>query len=282
MFDEIPKSILVFLQELGFTNTEIVIIKHLLKNNEQTLRQLEKSTGKSTGVLSTSLKKLIAKKIVSKEEINNSPTYLINDTRQIVLWADRTTSQDIKKTKQKIDDLENFTSTFALKSVRPKVRYYSGIEGIRLSYNEILANNPDEICGYFAVRDKESLDAVKQITQKFIKERIEKNIHARNIAIKGKHAVSLKLRDKEQLRETRIVPSELFPTVNSEIILYKSFIHTISIGENGALAVIIDDEQMARLHQTAFELAWVTADKEDKKIQEEIKKFNNPDDMFKI
>jgi predicted transcriptional regulator len=88
MFDEIPKSILVFLQELGFTNTEIVIIKHLLKNNEQTLRQLEKSTGKSTGVLSTSLKKLIAKKIVSKEEINNSPTYLINDTRQIVLWAD--------------------------------------------------------------------------------------------------------------------------------------------------------------------------------------------------
>ena len=101
MFDEIPKSIQTFLQELGFTDTELIIVKHLLKKNEQTLRQLEKSTGKSTGVLSVSLKKLIAKKIVYKEEINNSPTYLINDVNQISMWADRMTSQNIRKSQQK-------------------------------------------------------------------------------------------------------------------------------------------------------------------------------------
>jgi predicted transcriptional regulator len=102
-------------------------------------------------VLSEALKKLIAKGIVKREMINNSPTYLIENPEAISKWVKRRSNKDIQALKQKQEDFERFSQTLVSNSVKPRVRFFTGIEGLKESYEEVHKYEAKELLCYMSV-----------------------------------------------------------------------------------------------------------------------------------
>jgi sugar-specific transcriptional regulator TrmB len=278
--EQIPRTVKNFLEELGCNKTEITIINQLLKVSGLTLRELCRVTEKSTGVLSEALKKLIGKGIVKRERVNGSPTYAIENPDTIFRWVDRESDRNISALKQKKQDFERFSKTLVANSVKPKVRFFTGMEGLRESYYEILKYKPKMLMSYLSMTgayQKEILD----LLDGFVKKRIEENIAVKIIARKSPMTVYLKLRDKQELRSMRIVTQNLFPMANSEVNLYGNCMHSMSVDPNGVFAFIVEDRHMVSIHKAAFELAWKEAEGENLALEKEIAKIKDPRKVIK-
>ena len=89
MMTTLPTSVEAYLEEAGFTTTEILILKKLLEKDATTLREMASKTGKSTGVLDQALKKLVQKGIVTKETINDGARFSIHSLEAVVLWMEK-------------------------------------------------------------------------------------------------------------------------------------------------------------------------------------------------
>lgn len=136
---------------------------------------------------------------------------------------------------------------------RPKVQFFEGAEGIKLALEDTL-NQPQngEILafataeGYYSQGD--------EFIHSYLKRRVKKGIKMRAIGPGTKTNKEWVARDKEQLRETRLVDAELYPFTN-EIDIYGNKVAIMSlVGE--LLAVIIESESVAKTQRAIFELAW--------------------------
>jgi len=56
----LPASIEAYLEEAGFSATEMLIVRQLLDHGATTLREIAVKTGKSTGVLDQAMRKLLS------------------------------------------------------------------------------------------------------------------------------------------------------------------------------------------------------------------------------
>lgn len=273
--EQIPRTVKNFLEELGCNKSEITIINQLLKEKGLTLRQLCRITEKSAGVLSEALKKLIAKGIVKRETVNESPTYAIENPETILRWVERESERNITVLKQKKQDFERFSKTLVANSMKPKVRFFTGMDGLKESYYEILKYKPKALMSYLSMTvsyEKEFLDLLDD----FVKKRIEAGIGIRMIARKSPMTIHLKLCDKQQLRNMRLVTQNLFPMANSEVNLYGNCMHSMSVDPKGIFAFIVEDRHMVGIHKAAFELAWKESEKENTAIENEIVKIKDP------
>lgn len=273
--DQIPRTVKKLLEELGCNNSEIIIINHLLGEGSITLRGLCKIMGKSTGVLSEALKKLIAKGIVKREMLNGSPSYLIENPETILRWVTRETERNIAVLKQKKQDFEQFSQTLVTNSAKPKIKFFTGMDGLKESYYEILKYEPRELLSYISITHSYQA-GVLDLLEDFVQKRAENGISVRIIARKSPMSMYLKMRDSMELRKTRIVSGKQFPTVNSEVNLFGDCMHSMSLDPQGIFAFIVEDKHMVNIQKAAFELAWRESEHENAAIEKELQNVKNP------
>ncbi len=145
----LPISIENYLQEAGFTPTEMLILKRLLEGQAVTLRELAAKTGKSTGVLDQATKKLIDRKIVTKENINDSSKYAISSLEAINKWMKDDMEHRHAVLDRKKQDFEAFISTVKHESSRPDMEYFEGLSGIEQAFSKLLAMGKRNGCTLF-------------------------------------------------------------------------------------------------------------------------------------
>ncbi len=264
--EQIPRTVKNFLEELGFNNTEITVINTLLKENGLSLRQICRNAGKSSGVVSEALKKLIAKRIVLREIVNDSPTYNIENPDTIARWVGRETDKNINVLKQKRQDFEQFSKTLVANSVSPKIRFFTGMDGLKESYMNIIEYKPTEIMSYLSVTEEYQKE-LADVTASFVRKRVENNIVNRIIARISPMIIMLKQKGEEELRKVRLVSEKQFPAVNSEVNLYGNCMHCTSLDPQGIFAFIVEDPHMVSISKAAFELAWRESEHENVAIE---------------
>ena len=137
---------------------------------------------------------------------------------------------------------------------KPKIRFYDGAEGLKHVFNDTL-DQPDGSEVLFVAPWAGTFESLpKSFVDKYVSKRKKQNIKVRSIVPHDKYALEGKKKDKEELRETIIVPKEKLP-IKAKINIYQNKIAILSFGDE-KISLIIESQQIADTLKAIFNLLW--------------------------
>jgi len=150
-------------------------------------------------------------------------------------------------------------AVFRLQGQRPEVEIFEGFEGMKKLYFRTLELKK-EIRSFVQV-GKYNPEVLKWLVNNYLPKRIRRGIKLRAILPEEKAAAPFILKAKEHLRETRVVPSQLFP-FRIEGMIQGERVYFASYAKGGPLVgIMIRSRQIAESLSTLFELAWLGAER---------------------
>ncbi len=143
-------------------------------------------------------------------------------------------------------------------SRKPIIKYYEGVEGIKEMYNDSLTSlkRGEEMLVYCG---QDILRYLPKYVDQYVKERVKKGIRVRGIYKKTKELITYMDKNKEQLREVKLV-NEIMFSLNNEINIYNNKLAIASYNKE-FFGILIESEEVFKSQKTIFELAWLGADK---------------------
>ena len=166
------------------------------------------------------------------------------------LEPERLLELEEKRFKQLKNALPQFKALFNAKAQKPKIFYYEGIVGIRQVIEDSLRFGK-EILNFTTPRVV-TIDQQK-LLKEYVKKRVALGVKARVIGELSPEVLNLKARDKTELRETRILPKDIFDS-ESEIGIYGNRIYIIDFKDE--FGFIVEDSNIAHVLKKLFEIAW--------------------------
>ncbi|MFA6038721.1 MAG: helix-turn-helix domain-containing protein [Candidatus Peribacteraceae bacterium] len=203
-----PAAIEQSLLDSGLSSTEILILCHLIGGDALSLRQLAMKTGKSTGVLSQAMKKLMRKEIVSRQILNESPCYLLQTLEHVSNWLQQDTRQKENTLLRRHRNFMDFFSTLTRNQDRPDLLHFDEQEGICSAYMKLLALGVNELLCFLPMQYQEEDHPLREFQKHFARERRRRGIFLRVIANDSALGRRYKSRDPFEYRNTALVFEE--------------------------------------------------------------------------
>jgi len=147
---------------------------------------------------------------------------------------------------------------------RPRVRFYEGMEGMIEVYNDTLTSH-EPIRAYATVDDMHR--ALPNYFPEYYKKRAGKGIAIRAIVPKTEIGKERASHDKEEMRETALIPPDKY-YFSPEINIYDNKVMIASWREK--LGIIIESAEIADAMKKIYELAWAEAKRLDEKSRSDI------------
>lgn len=163
----------------------------------------------------------------------------------------------LKKLKSKEENINKIMpvlqNLYNSPKVKPFIRYFEGEEGIKEMYEDSLKSlrKGDEILAYVG---EDVLNYLPAHADAYVRRRVEKGIRLRGIYKKNENIGKYMQKNKEQLREARILDEKDFPLKN-ETNIYANKVAIASYGTE-MFGMIIESAEIARSQKAIFELAW--------------------------
>ncbi len=207
----LPRTIEQSLLDAGLSQTEILVLQHLVAEDMVTLRQLATKTGKSTGVLDQAMKRLLRRNIVTRKSVNDSPRYLLTSLESVVGWMRE--DMRLKKTvlERRHQDFLSFLSTLERNRTRPDLSHFEGTEGMALAYKKLLTLGAKELLSFLPILFKEEEHPLSAFYSSHARERRKRGIVLRVVAYDTPLGRRYKSRDPFEHRQTTLIPEDRFP-----------------------------------------------------------------------
>ena len=210
--NSLPSSIEKYLtEEAGFSSTEVLALRHLLHGEAMTLRELATKTGKSTGVLDQAMKKLLTRKILRREMVNDTPKFALASPEDIRLWMKKDIQEKQKILRRKEQDFESFVRSIEQDIARPQIEYFEGEEGLKKAYGKLLDLSDKELFLYLPMLCKEEEDPLGECRAQFARERKRRKIFLRVVGHECPLGKRYQSRDQFEFRKTVLVPQSACP-----------------------------------------------------------------------
>lgn len=169
----------------------------------------------------------------------------------------KASAQSLHEAEQTLQgSLPSLKSAYNLIMHRPNVRFFEGLDGIRKVANDSLEAS-GEIYSYI---DNEAVNKfVPEINKGHIGERQRRGIKKKMITLDSPWLRKNASRYRRPLTEIRVVqaPAEAgFATVMQ---IYDHKVSYITLDEVVKIGIIIEDEHIARMHRTLFDVTWKKA-----------------------
>jgi predicted transcriptional regulator len=248
----LPSSIETYLEEAGFSQTEILILKRLLDEDALTLREFAAKTGKSTGVLDQAMKKLLQKGIINKEYINDGYKFSLLSLDAVSKWMQNDMRQKRESLARRHQNFESFLATLKVDKHRPDMEYYDGEEGMEKAYRKLLEQS-NELLHYMPVVCSIEDDPLRDFKVEFFRERRSKGIFSRVIAHNTPLGRRFQTRDPFEYRQTMLVDEEKYPFTFEKIIAGDT-IACFNLSEKRAC--FIRYPELAAMERAFFERLW--------------------------
>ena len=243
---------------IGFSDNETNVYLALLELGKGSVSQIcrKASLNRTTGY--DILDRLVSKGLASISGKEPKQEYVAESPDQI----EKIISNELKKRQHELDEARNIIPE--LKSIhnvfdRPKVLFYEEKEGLQKVYEDTLTSH-EEIRAYASVEDIGP--TLPNYFPEYYKRRAKKGIPIRAIfpeSVDARERVKL---DKEEMRESRIVPAEKYG-FHPEINIYDNKVMIASWREK--LGIIIESAEIADAMKKIYELAWAEAKRLDEK-----------------
>ncbi|MBI2448584.1 hypothetical protein HYV44_03470 [Candidatus Microgenomates bacterium] len=243
------KKVIAILQELGIKEQEIAIYLASIEGSPSSVIDLSKRTGMKRTNIYSFLDDMVEKGLISPTPVGKKTLYAATEPENLV--------NILEKQKEKLLSVIPDLSLIFIKSgsKKPKIRFHEGVKGLQEIYEDTLDQEEgSEILAYASFEDVYEIFS-PAFREYYLKKRVEKKkIFTKAIARSGKHANIHSASDKDELRETILLPKEDFP-VSNEINIYKNKVAILSFGEE-KLGVIIESQQIADTQRAIFNSFW--------------------------
>lgn len=248
----LPAGVESYLKEVGFSATEMLVLRRLLEQDSLTVRELGAQTGKSTGVLDQAMKKLLAKKIVTRGTFNGQPRYSIDSMESILQWVknDMRSRKDVMDRRQQ--DFESFINTIKIDRKHPQMEYFHGKEGVQKAYLKLLETGQELLTRTPVLYNIED-DPLRAFRVEFFRKRQVRKIFQRVIAPDTPLSRRYQSRDPFEYRQTVLVPQLELP-LSFERTVVGDTIACINFTDE--TACFIRYPELAESERGAFEAMW--------------------------
>ncbi|NOS68074.1 MAG: hypothetical protein HOO67_06995 [Candidatus Peribacteraceae bacterium] len=256
-----------FLQTLGLNENEIKIYLYLLTHGESIASIIAKRLTMKRATVYQVLETLESKELVSSFEKNKVAHFDAVDPEDIVRLCEQRVSQ-MQRIREKADVLKGEFKKLRERGkmptleIRGKIKYYEGMDAVTDLINETLEEkHSEQLCfGLNTYHAELAGDDWGQYT----KLRVKKGMHVKSIQPDTEAAIEYKSRDKDELRETLLVPHEKFPG-RCEINLIGNMIAIYTTRGQSPMGMKMYNKDMAEALTSLFRLAWERAEFYDKK-----------------
>lgn len=242
----------------GFSPRQTRVYLILLELGRGAVTQITRKAGINRTTGYDILDHLVAKGLASisgkepKEEyVAETPDYVIKLLEKEL--ADKKSQlEQVKSVLPELKSLHNIAG-------RPKVRFYEGVQGLKDVYEDTLTSH-EQIRAYANVNEMH--EALKGYFPRYYERRAGKNISIRAIIPDSPVGKVRASKDKEEMRESVLVPAETYNFI-PEINIYDDKVMIASWREK--LGIIIESAEIADAMKKIYELAWKGAETEELK-----------------
>lgn len=248
----LPAGIEAYLKEAGFSATEMLVLKKLVEEETLTVRELAAKTGKSTGVLDQSMKKLLQKGIAQKGTINGQPRYSIRSLESLVQWVKKDMQERQKMLVRKHENFEQYISSLKVDRKRPDMEHFTGEDGIKQAYLRLLETGK-ELLTVTPIRFKAEEDPLRVFHVELFRKRQARKIFQRVIAPDTPLARRFQSRDAFEYRKTILLPEADFPIEFERTIAGDTL---LCINHADQTACLLKYEELVHVERAAFEALW--------------------------
>jgi sugar-specific transcriptional regulator TrmB len=247
------------LEYIGFSQKEILVYLALLELGKGTVTEISRKAGINRPTGYHVLSSLATKELVKVSGKEPKQEYVAESPDQIEKLLLKKIEEDqkfIDEARKIIPELKSIHNV----SDRPKVLFYEGKEGLEKVYEDTLTSQ-GEILAYASVEDIQP--TLPHYFPEYYKRRAKKGIKIRAIFPESSDARERANLDKEEIRESLIIPSEKFG-FHPEINIYDNKVMIASWREK--LGIIIESTEIADAMKKIYELSWAEAKRLDKEI----------------
>jgi|JI10StandDraft_1071094.scaffolds.fasta_scaffold04033_4 sugar-specific transcriptional regulator TrmB len=255
------QSIVHGLQTIGFSDKEIAVYISLLEIGAGTVSAIARKAGINRTTGYDILDSLSNKGLVSISGKEPKQEYVAESPERIENFI----AGEIQKLHHALKLAQN-TLVPELKSLhnisdRPRVRFYEGIEGLQEVYEDTLTTH-EPIRAYATVDDMHR--GIPNYFPQYYKRRAQAGIAIRAIVPDTPIGRERASKDKDEARETALVPQDTF-YFSPEINIYDNKVMIASWREK--LGIIIESAEIADAMKKIYELSWSEAKRLDKTIR---------------
>lgn len=257
-----------FFSKFGLTKNEQEIYLYLLGSGTSIASMIAKRLGIKRVTTYAALETLHKKQLVTSFQRNNVTYFEAVSPEEIVNICKRKIAEDMdlenqaKTALKELKTLESRQSTPVLE-VKGKIKYYQGLEAVRGLIDETLDEGKvEQLCfGLNKYHTEHLWDDWKNYTKK----RAKVGMSVRSIQPDIKAAKEYKNRDKDELRETLLIPNKKFPAA-CELNVIGDMIAIFTSHGKEPTGMKLYNKDMAQVLKSLFELAWEKAKEYDKKL----------------
>ncbi len=243
-----------FFQELGFGGAAKRIYAHLIEYRGSSARQIAENLNMPRASIYDNLKILIQNGLVTEQIRDNKKVFYIDDPKTIP----QILAEKIARLEKEKKAIEDFLPSMkdGEESFEPKIKFFSGKEGVRQVLNDLLWYKNIETQALFPISEMVSVLG-KEYFENHNRERIRRGIYIKAIWPKSR-AVSFKEQPalgsgKEFLREIRIAPKQM--TWDMGYWNYADKVAVVSSRKEG-FGFIINSKDFSQLLRAQFDLVW--------------------------
>ncbi len=243
---------------IGFSEKEIEVYLALLELGKGTVTQIARKAGINRPTAYHVLASLELKKLVRTSGKEPKQEYTAESPENIEMILEEKIAEynsALRKAKEIIPELVSLHN----KDNRPKIKFYEGKDGLQKVYEDTLSSH-ETILAYASVEDIEP--TLPHYFPEYYKRRAKKGIPIRAIFPNSPEAQERASLDKEEKRESVIVPDSF--GFHPEINIYDNKVMIASWREK--LGIIIESSEIADAMKKIYELAWAEAKRLEKEI----------------
>lgn len=244
------------LADFGLNKNQSAVYTTLLQMGSGNIQDVAKKAGIKRTTAYSVLDALIEREMASVVSKDGHRLYTVEDPRKLPDVLNLLKQEVENKQKQVKTMLPQLISLYNPGGLKPSIRYYEGVEGIKKVMDETLETDPKrETIAYSTASDIHKYLGSDWVYG-YLDRRAKAGIHQRAIiedsAIGRKH----KLNDAKELRQTILVPPHEYQ-FNLQYGVYGDKVMLISFKD--LFGVVIESKAVAETQRAIFELAWIGA-----------------------
>ena len=231
------------LESFGLKTKEAHLYLTMLELGEAKAQDISSKAGIQRTNFYDLVPRLIASGLVKQTTRQKKHFYRATDPDELL----KIEMQKVEQLKQALPRLKAITNAVVEK---PKVFYYEGVQGVKQVYEHMLLHRGNIVLFTTpSFVSKEQLNLLKQ----HVPQRVAAGNFLRMIAEVSPENVMLQKRDKMELRETRLLPKDVYHS-NVEIGIYGKHVYIVDYRQ--LFGMEIESTDVANVLTMIFEIVW--------------------------
>ncbi|HEY4517252.1 MAG TPA: helix-turn-helix domain-containing protein [Candidatus Paceibacterota bacterium] len=253
-----PLAIKKALEKLGLREKEARVLLALLESGGPTFvasiaraAKLQRTT--TYGIL----KDLSAAGLVTSAKKAGATQYQSIAPELLPAYIERR-GQELLDTKEEVAKLVPQIKLLRSKAhVLPKVQFFEGTEGIEQAFEDKLENNADKALYEFTGMDAGYEKMNHKFIDYYLNKRARLKIFSKYISPDTPFAQQKALDDEKHFRKVKFIPAKY--KMDTEISIYDNKVSLASFSSENPVAILIEDENLARTMKQIFDYIESTA-----------------------